>query len=46
MSIFSDLVEEVMEIFMDDFLAYGSSFEDCLKKLETVLQRCQEKNLA
>ena len=27
MSIFSDLVEEVMEIFMDDFLVYGSSFE-------------------
>ena len=46
MSIFSDLVEEVMEIFMNDFLVYGSSFEDFLKKLETVLQRCQEKNLA
>ena len=27
MSIFSDLVEEVMEIFMDDFSVYGSSFE-------------------
>ena len=46
MSIFSDLVEEVMEIFMDDFLVYGSNFEDCLKNLETVLQRCQDKNLA
>ena len=30
MSIFSDLVEEVMEIFMDDFTVYGSSFEQCL----------------
>ena len=46
MSIFSNLVEEVMEIFIDDFSVYGSSFEDCLKKLETVLQRCQDKNLA
>ena len=46
MSIFSDLVEEVMEIFMDDFSVYGSSFEDCLKNLKTVLQRCQDKNLA
>ena len=46
MSIFSDLVEEVMEIFMDDFSVYGSSFEDCLRNLETVLQRCQDKNLA
>ena len=35
-----------MEIFMDDFLVYGSSFEDCLKNLETVLRRCQDKNLA
>ena len=38
-SMFSDLVEEAMEIFMDDFLVYGSSFEHCLKNLETVLQR-------
>ena len=37
MSIFSDLVEEVMEIFMDDFSVHGSSYEDCLKNLETVL---------
>ena len=46
MSIFSDLVEEAMEIFMDDFSVYGSSFENCLKILETVLQRCQDKSLA
>ena len=37
MSIFSDLVEEAMEIFIDDFSVYGSSFEHCLKNLETVL---------
>ena len=46
MFIFSNLVEVVMEIFMDDFSVYGSSFEDCLKNLEMILQRCQEKNLA
>ena len=46
MSIFSDLVEEVMEIFMDDFSVYGSNFDDCLRNLATVLQRCQDKNLA
>ena len=46
MSIFSDLVEEVMEIFMDDFSVYGSGFEDCLRNLETMLYRCQDKNLA
>ena len=31
---------------MDDFSVYGSGFEKCLEKLETVLQRCQDKNLA
>ena len=46
MSIFSDLVEEVMEIFMDDFSVYGSSFENCLYNLAVVLQRCKKKNLA
>ena len=46
MSIFSDLVEDVMEIFLDDFSIYGSSFDDCLRNLEIVLQRCQDKNLA
>ena len=46
MSMFSDLVEETMEIFMDDFLVYESSFENCLENLETVLQRCKDKNWA
>ena len=35
-----------MEIFMDDFSVYGSSFEKCLENLESVLQRCKDKNLA
>ena len=30
MSMLLDLVEEVVEIFMDDFTVYGSSFEHCL----------------
>ena len=46
MSLFSDLAEEVMEIFMDDFTVYGSSFKKCLHNLGTVLQRCKNKNLA
>ena len=46
MSMFSDLVKEIMEIFLDDFSIYGSSFEHCLKILETILQRCQDKSLA
>ena len=46
MSMFLDLAEEVMGIFMDDFIVYGSSFEHCLQNLGTVLHRCQDKNLA
>ena len=38
MSMFLDLVEEAMEIFMDDFSLYGSSFDHCLKNLEIVLR--------
>ena len=31
---------------MDDFTMYGSSFEQCLNHLETVLQRCKDEQLA
>ena len=40
MHMFSDLVEEAMEIFMDDFSVYGSCFENSLENLETILKRC------
>ena len=46
MPMFLDLVEVAMEIFRDDFSVYGSSFEHYLKNLETILRRCQDKNLA
>ena len=46
MSMFLDLVEEIMEIFMDDFSVYGSSFENCLENLLVVIKRCKDKNLA
>ena len=45
MAIFSNLAEEIMEIFMDDFLVFISSFDHCLHKLARVLQHCEEKNL-
>jgi hypothetical protein len=45
MSIFSDMIEEIMEVFMDDFSVYGKTFDDCLKNLDKVLQRCEEKYL-
>jgi hypothetical protein len=45
MSIFSDMIEEIMEVFMDDFSIYEKTFDDCLKNLDKVLQRCKEKHL-
>jgi hypothetical protein len=38
MAICSDLIEKVMEVFMDDFSDYGKTFEDCLANLDKVLR--------
>ncbi|XP_038889246.1 uncharacterized protein LOC120079139 [Benincasa hispida] len=32
MAIFQRLIEDVMEVFMDDFFVFGSSFDTCLAK--------------
>ena len=45
MGIFSDMVEKIVEVFMDDFSVFGDSFVECLENLEKVLERCEEKDL-
>ena len=45
MAIFSDFVEDIMEVFMDDFSVHCMSFDHCLKNLEKVLKRCEEVDL-
>ena len=45
MGIFSDMIELILEIFMDDFSVFGDSYEGCLENLWKVLERCQKKNL-
>jgi hypothetical protein len=45
MAIFSDMIEMVMEVFMDDFSIYGKTFENFLANLDKVLRRCQEADL-
>ena len=45
LSMFNDMVERIMEVYMDDITVYGGDFEECLTNLEAVLQRCIEKNL-
>ncbi|KAL4303036.1 hypothetical protein GQ457_10G010080 [Hibiscus cannabinus] len=44
-AIFSDLNEDCLEIFMDDFSTFGDNFDNCLSNLEKVLKRCKETNL-
>ncbi|RDY13051.1 Retrovirus-related Pol polyprotein from transposon 17.6, partial [Mucuna pruriens] len=44
-SIFSDLLQDYMEVFMDDFTVYADSFEACLSNLSKVLKRCIDTNL-
>lgn len=44
-SIFDIFLEDIMEVFMDDFSVCGSSFEDYLHNLERVLERCVKVNL-
>ena len=34
MAIFADLVEEIIDVFIDDFSVYGNSFDVCLENLE------------
>ncbi|XP_070040647.1 uncharacterized protein [Nicotiana tomentosiformis] len=45
MAIFTDMVEDYHEVFMDDFSVVGDSFDDCLENLDKVLARCEETNL-
>ena len=45
MGIFNDMIEHILEIFMDDFSVFGDSYEGCLENLRRVLEMCQENNL-
>nr|GEX08923.1 reverse transcriptase domain-containing protein [Tanacetum cinerariifolium] len=46
LAIFYDMVEKMMEVFMDDFSVFGNSFENCLSHLDKMLQRCEDTNLS
>ena len=45
MAIFSDMVKETIEVFMDDFSLLSKSFDNCLENLRQALTRCEETNL-
>nr|GEW86643.1 reverse transcriptase domain-containing protein [Tanacetum cinerariifolium] len=46
LAIFHDMVEKTMEVFMDDFSVFGNSFENCLSRLDKMLQRYEDTNLS
>jgi hypothetical protein len=37
--IFSDLIHDYVEVYMDNFMVYGNCFEETLKKLEKILAK-------
>ncbi|GJV57183.1 reverse transcriptase domain-containing protein [Tanacetum coccineum] len=45
MAIFHDMIEKMMEVFMDDFSVFGNSFGTCLSYLDKMLKRCEDTNL-
>ncbi|MCI54248.1 reverse transcriptase, partial [Trifolium medium] len=45
LAIFSDMMEDTMEVFMDDFSVFDKSFDSCLSNLNAVLKRCISTNL-
>ena len=45
MAIFHDMIEQIIEVFMDDFSDFSPSFDTCLHNLNLVLQRCEDTNL-
>nr|GEW93802.1 reverse transcriptase domain-containing protein [Tanacetum cinerariifolium] len=45
LAIFHDMVEKTMEVFMDDLSVFGNYSENCLSRLNQMLQRCEDTNL-
>nr|GFB37096.1 reverse transcriptase domain-containing protein [Tanacetum cinerariifolium] len=45
MAIFHDMIEKIMEVFMDEFSVFRNSFQSCLSHLERILKRCEDTNL-
>ncbi|GJV64960.1 ribonuclease H-like domain-containing protein [Tanacetum coccineum] len=45
LAIFHDMIEEFIEVIMDDFSVFGSSFDNCLNNLDKMLQHFKDANL-
>ncbi|GJV46375.1 DNA-directed DNA polymerase [Tanacetum coccineum] len=45
LAIFHDMIEELVEVFMDDFSVVGDSFNKCLNNLNKMFQHCKDAYL-
>jgi len=45
MAIFSHFIEDIMEVFVEDFSMHGTNFDHCLFNITKVLQRRENLNL-
>lgn len=45
LSIYSDMVKDSIEVFMDEFLVVAYYFEKCIDHLSKVFQHCEEINI-
>ncbi|XP_070009245.1 uncharacterized protein [Nicotiana sylvestris] len=43
MAIFTDMVDKIMEVFMDDFSVVGNSFDDCLVNLRVAFEELKKR---
>ncbi|GJR98800.1 reverse transcriptase domain-containing protein [Tanacetum coccineum] len=41
----NDMIKESVEVFIDDFLVFRNSFDNCLNNLDKMLQRCKNANI-
>ena len=46
LSMFAQLVHDAIEIYMDDFTAYGCDFQEDISNLGKVMNKCIEMNLS
>ncbi|GJY99504.1 reverse transcriptase domain-containing protein [Tanacetum coccineum] len=45
LAIFHDMIEESVEVFMDDFSVFRSSFDHCLNNVDKMIQCCEDAHL-
>ncbi|KAA3477481.1 RNA-directed DNA polymerase-like protein [Gossypium australe] len=45
MAILTDMVDNFLEVFVDDFSVFRDSYDNCLDNLAKVLRRCEEMNI-